>query len=92
MRRAETVLTIIRVKSEKVTGELLDTETVTSSSEGGRWKSTRKGNSLAAYPALTVSSGRGGWKSAHRGNSLAAYSTACTVLKQGRRERFLRLL
>jgi hypothetical protein len=62
-RRAETVLTIIRVNSEKVTGELLDTETVTSSSEGGRWKSTRKGNSLAAYPAFTVSSEGGRWKS-----------------------------
>jgi len=32
------------------TGELLDIERVTSSSEGGRWKSTHRGNSLAAYP------------------------------------------
>ena len=36
--------------SKKATGELIDTETVTISSEGGRWKSTRWGNSLAAYP------------------------------------------
>ena len=32
------------------TGELLDIERVTSSSEGGRWKSTHRGTSLAAYP------------------------------------------
>jgi hypothetical protein len=32
------------------TGELIDTERVTISSEGGRWKSTHRGNSLAAYP------------------------------------------
>jgi hypothetical protein len=31
------------------TGELLDIERVPSSSERGRWKSARKGNSLAAY-------------------------------------------
>src|ERR1700675_3616034 len=30
------------------TGELIDTERVTISSERGRWKSTREGNSLAA--------------------------------------------
>ena len=40
------------------TGELLDIERVTSSSEGGRWKSTHRGNSLAAYP--TASTVRGG--------------------------------
>lgn len=33
----------------KVTGEPRDTETVMRGSERGRWKSTRKGNSLAAY-------------------------------------------
>ena len=32
------------------TGELIDIERVTISSEGGRWKSTIRGNSLAAYP------------------------------------------
>src|SRR5712691_8398285 len=32
------------------TGELIDIERVTISSEGDRWKSTRWGNSLAAYP------------------------------------------
>jgi hypothetical protein len=32
------------------TGELIDIERVTISSEEGRWKSTCKGNSLAAYP------------------------------------------
>src|SRR5439155_14254956 len=32
------------------TGELIDIERVTISLEGGRWKSTRLGNSLAAYP------------------------------------------
>ena len=32
------------------TGELIDTERVTISSEGDCWKSTRWGNSLAVYP------------------------------------------
>src|SRR5215471_7065636 len=32
------------------TGELIDIERVTISSEGGRWKSTHRGNSLAVYP------------------------------------------
>src|SRR6266700_8290548 len=32
------------------TGELIDIERVTISSEGDRWKSTCKGNSLAVYP------------------------------------------
>src|SRR5919197_4854406 len=40
------------------TGELIDIERVTISSEGGRWKSTRWGNSLAVYP--TVCPVRGG--------------------------------
>ena len=40
------------------TGELIDIERVTISLEGGRWKSTRLGNSLAAYP--TASTVRGG--------------------------------
>jgi len=35
--------------SAVITGELSDTETVTLSSEGGRWKSAQRGNSLAAY-------------------------------------------
>jgi hypothetical protein len=36
------------------TGELIDIERVTISLEGGRWKSTRWGNSLAAYPTARV--------------------------------------
>jgi len=32
------------------TGELIDIERVTISSEGGHWKSTRWGNSLVVYP------------------------------------------
>jgi hypothetical protein len=40
------------------TGELIDIERVTISSEGGRWKSTHRGNSLAAYStACTVLTG-----------------------------------
>src|SRR6266567_6752395 len=40
------------------TGELIDIERVTISLEGGRWKSTQRGNSLAAYPtACTVLNG-----------------------------------
>ena len=33
-----------------VTGERLEIERLTSRSEEGRWKSTHRGNSLAAYP------------------------------------------
>ena len=40
------------------TGELIDIERVTISSERGLWKSTRKGNSLTAYStACTVLNG-----------------------------------
>ena len=43
------------------TGELIDIERVTISLEGGRWKSTHRGNSLAAYPtASTVRRGANG--------------------------------
>jgi hypothetical protein len=38
MRNAVAALTLVRGYSEKATGELIDTETVTISSEGGRWK------------------------------------------------------
>jgi hypothetical protein len=49
MRNAEAARALVRGDSEKATGELIDTETVTISSGRGRWKSTRKGNSLAVY-------------------------------------------
>jgi len=51
MRNAETVLGVIRERKFKAetTGELLEIERLTSSLEGGRWKSAI-GNSLAAYP------------------------------------------
>src|SRR5215470_5949407 len=35
---------------EVITGERLEIERLTSRSEEGRWKSTHRGNSLAAYP------------------------------------------
>ena len=41
------------------TGELIDIERVTISSEGGRWKSTHQGNSLAVYPTASTVRGRG---------------------------------
>jgi hypothetical protein len=50
MRSAEAARPIVRGDSEKATGELIDTETVTIRSEEGRWKRTHRGNSLAAYP------------------------------------------
>ena len=44
-----------------VTGELIDIERITISSERGRWKSTRKGNSLASYStSRSVLRGLGG--------------------------------
>ncbi len=56
MRNAETILGIIRQRVMRTTygvevaGERLDIERVTSRSEGSGWKSTCRGNSLAAYP------------------------------------------
>jgi hypothetical protein len=38
MRNAVAARTLVRGYSEKATGELIDTETVTISSEEGRWK------------------------------------------------------
>src|SRR5215475_7443932 len=38
---------------EVVTGERLEIERLTSRSEEGRWKSTHRGNSLAAYPTAS---------------------------------------
>ena len=44
------------------TGELIDAETVTISSERGGWKSACQGNSMAAYSTLTSGSEGGGRK------------------------------
>ena len=49
LRNAETELTITKIDLEEATGEPHDTETVKCGSERSRWKSTRTGNSLAAY-------------------------------------------
>ena len=54
MRRAETVLNIIRDWTCALGNESLESHVIRKAvmrgSEEGRWKSTRKGNSLAAYP------------------------------------------
>src|SRR5262245_61087388 len=75
------------------TGELIDAETVTISSERGGWKSACQGNSLAAYSPLMSSSEGGGWKRtqpvsrkgprtpAQADTAPAAYPTARTVLR-----------
>src|SRR5437588_4604509 len=47
-------------KCRSSTGELIDIERVTISSEGDRWKSTRWGNSLAVYPTSRPVLRRGG--------------------------------
>jgi hypothetical protein len=60
MRNAVAARTLVRGARKKATGELIDTETVTISSEGGRWKSTHRGNSLAAYPTSRPVLRRGG--------------------------------
>jgi hypothetical protein len=55
MRNAETILGVIREREfeAETTGELLEIERLTSSSEGGRWKSAT-GNSPAAYPTCAA--------------------------------------
>ena len=50
MRNAETVLGVIREITAQITGEPREIERLTRGSEGGRWKSTHRGNSLTAYP------------------------------------------
>src|SRR4029453_14202792 len=45
---------------EAATGERLEIERLTSRSEEGRWKSTHRGNSLAAYPTSRPVLRRGG--------------------------------
>jgi hypothetical protein len=50
MRNAEAGHDISRSSSIHTTGERLKIERLTSRSEGSGWKSTRLGNSLAAYP------------------------------------------
>ncbi len=50
MRNAEAGRLISRGSLGVVTGERLEIERLTSRSEEGRWKSTHRGNSLAAYP------------------------------------------
>ncbi len=44
------VATMVKPSNVKITGKLRDTETVMRSLEGGGWKSTSNGNSLATYP------------------------------------------
>src|SRR5215510_9456849 len=61
MRHAVAGPAIDRRGSVKATGERLKIERLTSRLEGGRWKSTYPGNSLAAYPtACTVLQTSGG--------------------------------
>ena len=58
MRNAKAGQGVVRGDSEKATGELIDTETVTISSEGGRWK--RAGGHLAGgLPYRTSGAKRG---------------------------------
>ena len=59
MRRATAGLSIVRGNPKKVTGELLEIERLTSRSERGRWKSTREGNSLAAYSTARTPGSQG---------------------------------
>ena len=56
MQKAETVLSIIRERAMDLYSRNRSLEShvrrkaLTRDSEGGRWKSARSGNSLAAYP------------------------------------------
>jgi hypothetical protein len=61
---------------EVVTGERLEIERLTSRSEEGRWKSTHRGNSLAAYPTASTVRG-GGHATPEKVNG--PYSTQCRV-------------
>jgi hypothetical protein len=59
MRIAEAGQVIVRGSSEKATGELIDTETVTISSEEGRWK--RAERHLAGGLSYFMSGSVGDW-------------------------------
>ena len=54
---------------EVVTGERLEIERLTSRSEEGRWKSTHRGNSLAAYPTTCPVRGALGGNPLPRGST-----------------------
>ena len=85
MRKAETILGIIR-EVRSATRRFIE------NAPRGASLRHRSPESRLEIERLTSGLEGGCWKSACEGNSLAAYPTACTVLKQGRRERFLRLL
>jgi hypothetical protein len=57
------------------TGELIDAETVTISSERGGWKSACQGNSLAAYSTVTSGLAGGRRRRGRETTSPAAYPT-----------------
>src|SRR4029453_14056653 len=67
----------------ETTGELIDIERVTISSGRGRWKSTRKGNSLAVYSTSRGVRGGAVGKGLFYSTSLAAYSTSRPVWGEG---------
>ena len=60
MRNAKAGLGIVRGSSEKATGELIDTETVTISSEEGRWKRAERhlAGGLSCFTSGSESRGR----------------------------------
>ena len=58
MRIAEAGQVIVRGSSEKAMGELMDTETVTISSAGGRWKRA-EGHLAGGLPYRTPGCARG---------------------------------
>src|SRR4030095_6614597 len=65
------------------TGELIDIERVTISSEGGRWKSTHRGNSLAAYPTSRTGLTGGMGRRTVRHRALCLPSGNATTPKPG---------
>src|SRR5215467_3468273 len=70
------------------TGELIDIERVTISSEGGRWKSTHRGNSLAAYPTSRPVLRRGDGSNP---GSLAGDKVVCIALQRAIAARRVRI-
>src|SRR5215510_5041684 len=74
------------------TGELIDIERVTISSEGGRWKSTHRGNSLAAYPTSSpVLEQRWAGRLTHRLSQIERNFLLCILHVMNCHVRYLRL-
>src|SRR5512134_2257288 len=85
MRSAATARALVREDSEKATGELIDTETVTISSEEGRWKRAARylAGGLSYYLSGVGSAGRNSTVERQHGRRPSTPSMLPVLLRSG---------